>query len=529
MLQGFPEAGSNFLSVGTPSARRFDINVIQVAPVPACSRLDWFQPRPGILVDPKGVLAACALNSKVFMSIRLFGLFIHLPLLLVALVEAVALWVSAAAAMAVTGLTLRDQAPAPAWQFTLVFVGACLVTMAGLGLFSRRQRANSIGLLVRIAVSVVLGALLCVLVARITNFGEMWLRVVARAAAMGVLLAGLSRLLIGKLISDDIFRRNILVFGAGARAESVANLRRRSDQRGFRIEGFIAADGEECVVQPERLIRPQSALVNIARERQIDEIVVAMDDRRRHFPVAGLLECRLAGIDVIEVVSFLERETGKVRLDVLHPSWLIFSGGFRRDAWRELTRRGFDVVASALLLLLALPLMLLAAIAIKLEDGLSAPVFYRQTRVGLLGRHFEIIKFRSMKTDAEKDGLATWAKKDDGRVTRVGRIMRKTRIDELPQIINVLKGDMSFVGPRPERPQFVEQLSQKIPYYRERHCVKPGITGWAQLCYAYGASEADAAEKLQYDLFYVKNHGLLFDLMILVQTAEVILLGKGAR
>ena len=463
------------------------------------------------------------------MSIRFFGIFVHLPLLLVALVEAVALWLAATSAAAVTGLSLHDLAPAPVWQFTLVFVFACVVTMAGLGLFSRRQRANTAGLLVRIAVAVLIGALLAVLLARIIEFGEIWLRIVARAAVFGVLFAGLSRLLVGKLINEDIFRRKILVFGAGSRAASIANLRRRSDLRGFKIDGFIAAGGEDSVVPADRLLMLNRPLVSIAIERQIDEIVVAMDDRRRNFPVAELLECRLAGVDVIEVISFLERETGKVRLDVLHPSWLIFSGGFRRDAARELTRRAFDVLASLLLLLIASPLMLLAAIAIKLEDGITAPVFYRQTRVGLLGRHFEIIKFRSMATDAEKDGLAKWATTDDNRVTVAGKLMRKTRVDELPQILNVFKGDMSFVGPRPERPQFVEQLSEKIPYYRERHWVKPGITGWAQLCYAYGASEADAAEKLQYDLFYVKNHGLLFDLMILVQTAEVILLGKGAR
>ena len=463
------------------------------------------------------------------MSVRFFGLFLHLPLMLVALVESLALWLGCVAALSIAGLSLHDSVPGPAWQFTVLFVGSSMVTMAGLGLFSRRQRANTAGLLVRIAAGVVLGALLAVLLARITGFGDMWLRVVGSAIAFAALLAGVARLILSKLIDEDIFRRRVLVYGAGARAESVANLRRRADQRGFRIMGFIAADGETPLVPADRILTADQHLVALAQRFEVDEIVVAMDDRRRNFPVAELLECRLAGIDVVEVVSFLERETGKVRLDVLHPSWLIFSGGFRRDGLRELTRRGFDFLASLLLLLVASPFILLAAIAIKLEDGLSAPVFYRQTRVGLMGKPFEIMKFRSMRIDAEKPGQAQWAKKDDDRVTKVGKFIRKTRIDELPQIINVFKGDMSFVGPRPERPQFVEQLSEKIPYYRERHWVKPGITGWAQLCYAYGASEADAAEKLQFDLFYVKNHGLVFDLMILVQTAEVILLGKGAR
>jgi lipopolysaccharide/colanic/teichoic acid biosynthesis glycosyltransferase len=238
---------------------------------------------------------------------------------------------------------------------------------------------------------------------------------------------------------------------------------------------------------------------------RVDEIVVAMDDRRRQFPMDQLLECRLEGLEITDLVSFLERETGKVRLDVLNPSW------------------------SLLLLILALPVMLLTAVAIRLEGGYNASLFYRQTRVGQYGRPFKLLKFRSMRENAEVDGKPQWAVKNDSRVTRVGSFIRKSRIDELPQILNVLKGEMSFVGPRPERPEFVAQLNERIPYYRERHTIKPGITGWAQLCYPYGSSEQDAAEKLQYDLFYVKNHSLLFYLAILVQTVEVILWGKGAR
>jgi len=254
-----------------------------------------------------------------------------------------------------------------------------------------------------------------------------------------------------------------------------------------------------------------------------------MDDRRRGFPVVELLDCRMAGIDIVELPSFLERETGKVRLDVLNPSWIVLGEGFRNSLLQRAMERGLDVLASAGLLLLASPVMLLAIIAIKLEDGLRAPVLYRQARVGRNSENFDIVKFRSMRQDAERPGEAIWAKPGDPRVTKVGAIMRKTRIDELPQLFAVLRGDMSFVGPRPERPEFVAQLEQKIPYYRERHTVKPGITGWAQLCYPYGASEKDALEKLQYDLYYVKNRSLLFDLAILIQTVEVVLWGKGAR
>jgi sugar transferase (PEP-CTERM system associated) len=318
------------------------------------------------------------------------------------------------------------------------------------------------------------------------------------------------------------------VYGSGVQAQSIAALRRRVDQRGFRIVGFVQVPDEAVEVAPERLVAPGGSLRQLARELEADEIVMAMDDRRRNFPLGELLECRLDGIEITELVTFLERETGKVHIDVLNPSWLIFGAGFRRDVLRRYSERTFDVVASTLLLLVASPIMLLTALAIVLESGPRAPIFYRQKRVGYRGSEFDVVKFRSMRVDAEKNG-AVWAMDNDTRVTRVGTVIRKLRIDELPQILNVLKGDMSFVGPRPERPEFVKQLAESIPYYNERHWVKPGITGWAQLCYPYGASERDAIEKLQYDLYYVKNHSLLFDIMVLAQTAEVVLLGKGAR
>src|SRR5256886_4959939 len=214
--------------------------------------------------------------------------------------------------------------------------------------------------------------------------------------------------------------------------------------------------------------------------------------------------------------------------DLLNRSWMIFGHGFRRDPLRLFSARTMDLLASLAVLAVSLPFMLLTLIAIKIEDGWRAPALYSQCRVGRGGRTFRVLKFRSMRLDAELDG-AQWAQRQDPRVTRVGAIIRKLRVDELPQVINVLRGHMSFVGPRPERPEFVAQLAEKIPYYVQRHCVKPGITGWAQLCYPYGSSEQDALEKLQYDLYYIKNNSLLFDLAILVQTAEVVLLGKGAR
>jgi sugar transferase (PEP-CTERM system associated) len=256
--------------------------------------------------------------------------------------------------------------------------------------------------------------------------------------------------------------------------------------------------------------------------------VLALEERRNALPLNDLLRIKTTGVPVHDFSSFLERETGRVDLDSLNPSWLIFSDGF--SAGRRLSSAGkrlFDVTVSLLLLLLAWPLILLTALAVKLES--KGPAFYRQRRVGLYGETFEVIKLRSMRTDAEVGGKAVWAQKDDPRVTRVGAFIRKVRIDELPQAWSVLKGEMSFVGPRPERPQFVADLEARLPYYAERHVVKPGITGWAQINYPYGASVADAREKLEYDLYYAKNYTPFLDILILLQTARVILWPAGAR
>jgi sugar transferase (PEP-CTERM system associated) len=281
-------------------------------------------------------------------------------------------------------------------------------------------------------------------------------------------------------------------------------------------------------VSEEKIIQKKTTLAKLAEQNFIDEIVVAIKDRRKTLPVDELLECKIRGIDVIDSATFFERQTGKVRLDMLSPSWMIFSDGFRVGSVKAALKRIFDLTVSLLLLALVWPIMFITAIAIFIESKGKGSIFYRQVRVGELGRHFGVIKFRSMYMDAEKNG-AQWATKNDSRITRVGKFIRKTRIDELPQLYNVLKGEMSFVGPRPERPEFVEQLAEKIPYYNERHMVKPGVTGWAQICYPYGASEDDSREKLQFDLYYVKNYSLFLDFTVLFQTAEVILWGKGAR
>jgi len=256
---------------------------------------------------------------------------------------------------------------------------------------------------------------------------------------------------------------------------------------------------------------------------------VALDDRRQSLPTDDLLNCRMSGIDITDTLDFFERESALIQLDLVQPSWLIHADGFKRNFIRSSVKRSFDILVSVFLLVLSAPFMLLTALAILLECGGKGPVFYSQLRVGRNGRCFNVHKFRSMKTDAEADGVARWAQKEDPRITRIGSFIRKYRLDELPQLWNVLVGEMSLVGPRPERPEFVKELHQANPLYKERHRVCPGITGWAQLCYPYGASAEDSMSKLQYDLYYVKNHGLFLDAYTLIQTIEVVLFKKGSR
>jgi sugar transferase (PEP-CTERM system associated) len=269
-------------------------------------------------------------------------------------------------------------------------------------------------------------------------------------------------------------------------------------------------------------------LPQMAQRLAVDEIVVALTERRAgSMPLRQLLDCKVSGTKVYDLNTHFEKTLGQIRIDFLNASWLIFGDGFNQGAWRTAVKRVFDLVSASILLLGTAPVMLVTALLIKLES--PGPVLYRQERVGQNGRNFSISKFRSMRTDAEKDGKPVWAAANDSRVTRVGNVIRRLRIDELPQLFNVLRGDMSLVGPRPERPFFVEQLTQEIPFYALRHSVKPGVTGWAQVRYPYGATVEDSLEKLQYDLYYVKNHTLFLDLVVLMETVGVVLTGKGAR
>ena len=441
------------------------------------------------------------------MRVRILGQYLPASLAVLAIVEALLAFVALYAAVCIRFQVGVSQLPkvaqefGPLWPRGIAFSAIIVTCLLAFGLYNSRQRTRLSGILARLllALSVSSCAIAALFYAIPSHHLFRGVAALAIVLVTGAVLT--SRLVFARVADEEIFKRRVLVYGAGYAAAAITRLRRQADRNAFALAGFVQPPGEECAVPSERLLDSAGDLCALCERLAVTEVVVAMDDRRRGFPIPELLDCRLAGVEVTELLTFLERETGRVHIDVL---------------------------ASFAVLLVALPAMMLTFLAIKIEDGWQAPALYRQARVGLGGKVFKVVKFRSMRQDAEQNG-AQWAQHADPRVTRVGAIIRKLRIDELPQVFNVLRGHMSFVGPRPERPEFVAQLAEKIPYYVQRHCVKPGITGWAQLCYPYGSSENDALEKLQYDLYYIKNNSLLFDLAILIQTAEVVLFGKGAR
>ncbi len=348
---------------------------------------------------------------------------------------------------------------------------------------------------------------------------------------VGLLMAALFSVLIRLLFMEwgktDLFKKRVMVLGTGSRAAKIEEIFAAGDAQGLDIVGYLPLEGSHSYVPHDRLLEAGETLYETAMRYRVEEIVVAIRERRGGgLPMADLLECKLRGLHILDLPAFFERQTGILPLESVNASWMIFSEGFGQGSGRDVVKRLFDLMVSGVFLLACAPIMLTTAVLIRLES--RGPVFYTQVRVGEFGKPFTIYKFRSMRTDAEKDG-AVWARKNDDRTTRIGRFIRRTRIDELPQILNVFLGHMSFVGPRPERPVFVDDLAAQIPYYHARHSVKPGITGWAQVKFPYGASVEDAMNKLQYDLYYVKNHSLFLDLMILMQTAQVVVLCKVVR
>jgi sugar transferase (PEP-CTERM system associated) len=416
------------------------------------------------------------------------------------------------------------------WLKAIVIATITPVSMLATGLYQGQIREGFAGVLLRLIVSFLASGILITLIFYLFPGLFLGRGIIAIAYFLSFIVIGTVRSIFIELVDSSTFKKRILVYGAGDTASHIDDkLRRQSDRRGFEIVGYVLLSQQTCEVDEARLVNVNSTLLQFSRDSNIDEIVVATSDIDRNIPVDDLVNCKLRGIEVVDILSFFEREAGQIRIDILDPSWLVTSDGFRQSIIQNHIKRIFDICVSLIILAVSAPFLLLAIIAIWIEDGPKASLIYSQIRVGKQGKHYKIYKFRSMRQDAEKSGEAVWASKTDSRVTRVGSFIRKTRLDELPQILNVLNGSMSFVGPRPERPQFIEQLAKQIPYYNERHLVKPGITGWAQLLYPYGSSVIDSYQKQLFDMYYVKNHTLFLDCLILLQTVEVVMFGKGAR
>jgi sugar transferase (PEP-CTERM system associated) len=463
------------------------------------------------------------------MMIRLFGHYVSKLYLLLGVVEFFVIFYSLLAGYHIRfAMNNADiAAPPDALNLTaLAYATAMTVSMISVGLY-QRGLPFSAGLLVRLGlsfllVSVAMSAVFYLFPDLVVGRGVMAYAILF--TFVGVL--GL-RSLFFRVTHSELQSTRVLVLGTGRQAEMIAEL--EPSQGAIHVVGYVPVNEAETNIPESRWLRHDRPLMALVLEHEVDEIVVAPDDRRLRLPVQEILDCKMSGTMVLDLLSFFEKETSRIKLDVLHPSWIFFSDGFRLSGLANASKRALDLFAVAVIFTLTWPLMLIVATAILIESRGKGPILFHQVRVGLNGKTFRVHKFRSMRTDAEADGVARWATKNDSRITTVGSVIRKTRLDELPQMFNVLLGEMSLVGPRPERPEFVEQLEKEIPFYAERHRVKPGLTGWAQLCYSYGADIEDARNKLEYDLYYVKNASAFLDLIVLLETVEVVLWGKGAH
>jgi sugar transferase (PEP-CTERM system associated) len=430
--------------------------------------------------------------------------------------------------MAAFFVALHSSSPAPTvtevlWRLVLVtFTYELCLYYSSLYDFSVVQSARhiAVGLLQAAGLASIVLGVIAAATPTVLISAESYL-----IALPGVVVAiALSRVAAHSMSVDATFDQNVLILGTGPMARHMARIVQTQKEFPYRLVGFI--DDSEAATSTVNTLGHISELTRLVRAHDIRLIIVTASERRGKLPVQQLLQAKLAGVRIEDAATSYERLTCKILIDELKPSWMIFSDGFCPPRITRSVKRVLDLMLAAVGLVLAAPIMVLAWIAIRLDS--PGPVLYRQERVGQHGQPFVLLKFRSMRSDAE-NGTPIWASAVDDRVTRIGRFIRQTRIDELPQLWNVLRGEMSFVGPRPERPYFVEQLTAKIPFYGERHCVKPGVTGWAQVCYRYGASVEDATEKLRYDLYYIKHLSLSFDLSILFDTVKVIVARRGAH
>lgn len=412
---------------------------------------------------------------------------------------------------------------------------AILVCSLSVGLYETKLRETFRGIIRRIFVSLVLSFFIVEIVTS-ALFTQLDLDpyFLPTAVCFNIVTLVFFRYFTNRLGLMGLSSSRILVLGAGVRASIIeSRMRRDVDRLGFELVGFVPIPGDDrqSGVQREKIIhvKVDDSFRQFLSDNNIEEVIVACDQRRGTLPVSVLFDCRLRGIEVTDLLDFMERERGQIVVDLMYPSWVIYSNGFHSQNYlRESVDYVLNITLATFVMFFAWPVMLITALIIYIDDGFrtGASVFYKQERVGKDGKLFNILKFRSMRPDAEKDG-AKWATKNDNRVTGIGNFIRKYRIDELPQLLNVIKGEMSFIGPRPERPEFVQQLVKEVPYYNQRHNVKPGLAGWAQLNYPYGASVRDSLEKLKFDLYYVKHQSVLLDILILIRTVEIVLFGKG--
>ncbi len=458
----------------------------------------------------------------------------HIPteFILLGLIEAVALIISfyTGVELRFGDLQYRPDLVDSLYHSSLVFSIVMMFSLIAFGAYQRQSQRSASVLAVRIAGSLALGLAILSVTYYIAPAFFLGRGALALAVLVSFVVLMAIRLIFSRIIQAYDLRLRVLVLGAGKMAGLIREERAGGTLDGLNIITFMPMTGDELDANKGiGLVNTPGALVKYVAEKNIDVIVLAMDERRKGLPVHELLDCKMGGVSVIDLLTFFERYTNKIRLDIMQPSWIFLSDGFTVSNFRRTWKRLLDIACLVVLTPFVLPLVVLSMLAILIESRGRGGVFYSQTRVGENGKLFNIYKFRSMVVNAEQDGVARWANKNDARITRVGSLLRKFRFDELPQLFNILRGDMSFVGPRPERPEFVERLVESIPYYNERHRVKPGLSGWAQINYPYGASHEDGLEKLQYDLFYVKNYSILLDALVLLQTTEVVLLGRGAQ
>ncbi|MCG8049465.1 MAG: TIGR03013 family PEP-CTERM/XrtA system glycosyltransferase [Candidatus Thiodiazotropha endolucinida] len=465
--------------------------------------------------------------------IKLFGIYISKAVVLLGVIETLIFFLSMLGA-----IYLRHKyslSPIPVDDEMLknlpaLFAVIMFSSLTALGLYQKGSMASSSGFLLRLILGFLVGGLaMASLFFTLQLFPLSERSLLTHGLIISILGVLVARTLFVRVTSDKTLKRRVLVLGVGINADRIEESVKAKDTVGIVVVGYVNLGDRIELIDEERQVVKDQTLLEISNRLAVDEIVVAVDDRRKKLPNHELLECKIKGIQILDLLTFFEKELSIINIDLLYPSWMLYTDGYRQRALNRTIKKSFDMIVGIVIFIVSAPVMVLVTLASLIESGGRDPILYSQVRVGKNGKLFKVYKFRSMRTDAEADGVARWASKNDTRITKLGGFLRKTRLDELPQIFNILNGDMSLVGPRPERPEFVLQLSNDIPYYLQRHWVKPGLTGWAQLLYPYGASEEDAKRKLEYDLYYVKNASTMLDFIILLQTIEVVLLGKGAQ